>query len=347
MGRFSAGVFGAGLGVAGGVALGALILAPAAGIVGGPDGSAGGDREVRREAEAERARADAADDVLAAHEDELVADKLKGVPVLVVVADGADPAAADALRRTLGAAGAADAGRVTLSGDFTSAEGADRLGDLVAGVLPAGVELDEARTTPGRHVGQALAPALLLGEDGQPRVDAGQRELVLSTLRDEGYLDWEQGTLRPAAAVAIVSGPAGDGFAASVLAEFAAALSEGPGGAVLAAPAEADGGALAALDDVPGADRVGRASGIADAAGRIAAVTALADVAGRPAAPAPEGEGGDAAPSESADPAAPDTPEGEGAEPADPAAPADGADPAAPAGDRPTQAGSTQTAPPA
>lgn len=329
-GRWSAGIFGAGLGVAGGVALGALVLAPAAGVDGIP-GIGGDDRGVRQERDAERARADAADGVLSAAEDELTAGTLKDVPVLVVVADGADPEAADALEGALGAAGAADAGRITLTGDFTSADGADRLGDLVAGVLPPGVALDEARTTPGRHVGQALAPVLMLGADGQPQLDGGERSLVLETLRDEGYLTWEKGTLRPASAVVVVSGPADDGFAASVLAEFATALSEGPGGAVLAAPAESGGGVLAALDEVPGAEQVGRAAAIGDAAGRIAAVRALAEASEQAGSAPQDPDGAEDASADAADPAAP--------------APVGGDSPVG--GDRPVDAGSTQTAPPA
>lgn len=273
-GNFSAGIFGAALGVAAGAAFGAYLLGPAAGVVEAP---AVGDSGTAVEQAADaQAQADATDQILTAAEPDLINGKLEDVPVMIIATADAEADDVDALGASLTAAGAQDAGRLTLTGQFTGVEGADRLGDLVAGVVPEGVTLDEARMTPGRHAGQALAPALLLGEDGEPAADGEARTLVLNTLRDNGYLQWDEGTLRPARAIVVVDGPERDTFADGVVADFTAALGQAPGAVALAAPATGDGSALDALDSAPGADTVAKVPAVAGAAGRVGVVQALA-----------------------------------------------------------------------
>ncbi|WP_075692092.1 copper transporter [Corynebacterium sphenisci] len=300
-GRGAAAVTGAALGVAAGAALGAYVLAPDGGITIG--GATAEERaEARLAAEHAEGRAAVADEVLTTVQDDIIGGRLRDAPTVLLVAPDADPADVAAVAEALRTAGAPDGGRLELTAAALSADRADALGDVIAGALPAGASLDEARTTPGRHTGQALASALLLDDRGGERATAEDRELLLGSLREAGFVDYEDGTLRPSAAIVVVAGrgtadgePGAAGeFGAGVLAETAAALRAEGGAVVLAGrPAAADeGGAAAALAEVPDGDRVDAVAAIGDAAGRILVINDLRNqLDAAPAArPAPAGE---------------------------------------------------------
>ncbi|ALA68531.1 copper transporter [Corynebacterium lactis] len=295
-GKFTAGVTGAALGVAVGAALGAYVLNPAgAGIDFG--GAAASERDsAKAEAEAQQARADEANRILKPVVGEVVKDALADVPTLVIATPDATDEQLKTVAETLKAAGAPDAGVLKLTDKFLSASGADELKDTVATSLPTNVQLDAERRDPGRQAGQALAPVLELGKDGGEQASAADRKLLLESLKGAGFVDYEEGTLRPAAGIVIVGehgtvkGAGGDGsgaskedaeFGATIVADLATALAEGLGqsganGHVVVATDGADTGAIATLDSRGGASNmVGRVRAVSDSAGQIGLVRDL------------------------------------------------------------------------
>ncbi len=253
---------GLGWGAALGLALGALVVAPA--IDDARGGAAPEQQPEARDTRAEEteARADAASDLLAQESEKLVAGTLKGSAVVVLRAPDAEPADVDRVRRLLDAAGADNAGELDLTEKFTSQEGADELSSVVANTLPAGTQLSVENRSPGTHAGESLSAALFTDAAGQPRATPEDRDFVLGTLADAGFISRPDAGLMAADAAVLVTGPAaadGDGptFADGVLADLAAALQGQMAPVVVASPDSGrDGGIAAALsgrggDSVP------------------------------------------------------------------------------------------------
>lgn len=277
-GRWSAGITGAALGIAAGTALGAYVLAPEGGIEWG-GGAAAQERDAAiAQLDAATTRADSANAVVEDLSAQVVDGSLDDVPVLLVVAPDARAEAVDAMAATLRDAGAPDAGRLELTGKFLSAESADELKDVVTGALPAGTQLDVNRLDPGFQAGQALSPVLLLGDDGESRASTADRALLLGALRDSGFIGYEDGTMRPAAAIVVVAG-AGEGpgddpaFGARILADVTGALAA-DGTVVVAGDPESasDDGVVALIGAAEPASPVKTQSAIGDIAGRVGVI---------------------------------------------------------------------------
>ncbi|MBV7295525.1 copper transporter [Corynebacterium sp. TAE3-ERU12] len=342
-GNTSAIITGLGLGIAAGSALGAFVLAPDGGIT---IGGASAEQRAAAEAEAQQAneRADVAEEVLAAVEQDIIGDELSDVPVTVIATPDADRDDTKAVRAALTTAGAEDAGLITLTDKALSSDGVDELGDVVAGALPGGAKLDENRLNPGRHAGQALAAALLTDQAGTPRASDGDRELMLASLKETGFIEYRDGAVKPAGAIVFLAGngagtnPSDDevmpgAFGSNVFAEMVTAVHEA-GPVVLAARPEATGedGVITSLGEVPNGDEVDTVSVIGDAAGRIMMINDLRNQLNAPApepsaapdqgAAGAEGNEGAAAPQPAPEeqPAAPDQPAGEQSAPGQPAA---------------------------
>ena len=226
---------GIGFGIAAGVALGTLVIAPNM-----PEGSSSGVAELgeaTERADIAEAQAASADSVVG----ELAAGAVTGTlgerPVLVFrTADAVEEDVAG-VEKLLSDAGAVDAGTITLAEKFLTSEGADELKSIVANTLPAGARLSEDRLDPGLHAGEALGSALLLEpESGEEQASSEERGLLLRALRDAGFLDYEDGTILPAQVAVIITGDddGSSGLAARTLADFVAALDGRGNGAVLA-----------------------------------------------------------------------------------------------------------------
>ena len=245
---------GLGWGVAAGVALGTLVLAPnlpGAGAGGGATTVQAQLDEATRAAEINAVQADVSDDAVGQLIPGVVADTLVRRPVLVMSTADADAKDVDAVRWLLGAAAADDAGHIRLTEKFLDRDHADELKTLVTSTLPAGAQLSEDSLHPGTHAGEALGSALLLDPGtAEPAASSADRAVVLQSLREAGFIDYPDGTIRPAQVVVVITGAndgSGEGgFAAGTLANFSMALDGRGNGVVLAGRVEsaADRGAI-------------------------------------------------------------------------------------------------------
>ena len=278
-------VAGLGFGLAGGLLLGTLVLAP---VLDGPTAdeeqtvSQAEHEALRTDAERADAQVAAADDIVTQLSPPVVAGALEGRPVLVLHTHDAEPGDVDGLGELLGAAGAIDAGRIRLEESFFNQDGADQLASVVANTLPAGTQLAEDNPGPGTHAGQALGAALLLNpETAQEQATAEERALLLGTLRDSGFLSYEDGTVLPAQVVVLLLGEGeatADTFTPRSVVSFTRALDARGNGVVLTGPETTarEGGAIDLLrTDETAAAEVSTVDSLGQSWGRLATVLAL------------------------------------------------------------------------
>lgn len=269
--RGGAGLVAAGLGwgVALGIALGALVLAPAM-----PGSVDLGFSEFKDEAgqhvdgtdlAVAQARAQEANDLLAQESGSIVSGALRDVPVTIVRTAAADADDVESVRWLLNAAGASDSGELTLTERFTNQASADELSTIVANTLPSGAQLSVQDRSPGTHAGESLAAVLLSdGASGDSKSLAADRTLVLETLQHAGFVEYS-GSIVQADAVVIVDGPArSNEFSAKVIGDFAKALAVG--GKVALATQDMEPDLLDGVNVIGGVDRE---------AGRIKSVLAV------------------------------------------------------------------------
>lgn len=270
---------GLGFGVAAGVLLGTLVIAPNM-----PEGSGPSPQEL----EAANVRADIAEAQAASSDSvvgELAASAVEGAladrPVLVIRTADAVGEDVAGVEKLLADAAAIDAGTLTLGEEFFSSAGADQLKAIVATTLPAGAQLSEDRLDPGLHAGEALGSALMLNpETGEEQATSEERALLLRALRDAGYLDYEDGTILPAQVIVVVTGDSDGGgeagLAARNLADFVGALDSRGNGVVLAGRirSASDTGAVGLVRANPG-NGVSTVDSVDRAVGQMAAVLSV------------------------------------------------------------------------
>ncbi|MCS5479399.1 copper transporter [Corynebacterium sp. YIM 101645] len=276
-------VGGLGFGVAAGVLLGTLVLAPNM-----PEGSNLGSGAAQQELAAAETRADiaeaqaaSADSVVGELAGPAVAGTLADRPVLLIRTADAQEEDVTGVRLLLAEAAAVSAGTITLGEQFLAAEGADQLKSIVANTLPAGAQLSEERLDPGLHAGEALGSALLLDPGtGEEQATSEERGLLLRSLREAGFLDYEDGTILPAQVIVVVTGDSAGGgeaaLAARNLADFVAALDSRGNGTVLAGRIHtaAETGAVGLLRTNPD-NGVSTVDSVGRAVGRMATVLAV------------------------------------------------------------------------
>ncbi|WP_018024168.1 copper transporter [Corynebacterium ulceribovis] len=232
-----------------------------------------------------QAQADAADEFIAQHADAMVKDQLTDRPVMLLHTADADQADVDEVAKLLKAAGAKEAGRITLLDKFVKPEGGDELKSIVANVLPEGAQLSEEKRDPGTHAGQAMAPALLLHKDsGKPQTNDADRALVLKSLREAKFIDYKDGTVVPAQLAVIVTGDgttlSDPGYHGAAIAAFATALDDLGNGVVVAgrfASASESGAVGKIRNDEQARKHVSTVDDVDTAAGRVATVQAAAE----------------------------------------------------------------------
>lgn len=229
-GARSSGLVAAGLGwgIAAGVALGTLVVAPAM------DDTTDGAR-VSAPADTSEANSDGsaftedqvadANDLLATEGDALVEGVLEGTAVTIIRTANATDEDAAAVRWKANAASASNSGGITLTDKFTDMSSADELATIIASTLPAGAQLSEDNRAPGTHAGESLAAVLTTAS-------ADDRTLVLEALEQAGFVEL-RGQIVPADVIVVVAadelddGSDGEAFATKALTDFITALGGG------------------------------------------------------------------------------------------------------------------------
>lgn len=302
-------IAGLSVGVAAGAALGTYIIAP--NLPGGSAETSAATRADAQTAEKERdiavAQADSADSYIGSLTEKAVSGALTDTPVIVVRTSSAEDEDVAAVGWLLKKAGALDGGTITLEEKFFAQDSADALKNIVTSTLPAGAQLSVDQLEPGTHAGEAMGAALVMDrETGQPFADVQDRALLLTALKEAGFIDFQSGTIRPAPAVVLITGDADgggqdseSGFVPTQQAHFARALHSQGMATVVAGRinSAADSGLIGQLreDDAP----VSTVDSISREYGRLATVLAVAE-----AVEGGSGAYGSAASAEAAGPAA-------------------------------------------
>ncbi|MBC7372432.1 MAG: copper transporter, partial [Frankiales bacterium] len=228
----------------------------------------------------------ASDDFATAVGPQLVSGTLSEQRVLLVTTPDTPGKLADRLKPLLVSAGAQVTGELKLLPALSNRDSRQVVEDLVAQVVPAGVELPKGE--PYERAATELAAALgrVPGRDG---INSGEAQAVVSAFQEAGLVDYS-GTsqdLRQATAVVVLgrAAPQGDPNPAQVselatLLAVAGSFDDASGGVVVAGPAGsgADNGLLKELRKDSGTAR--RVSGVDNAdrgVGLVAVVRALAE----------------------------------------------------------------------
>ena len=172
-----------------------------------------------------------ADDFVAEHATDMVAGLLEQRPVLVLRQHSVKDDSAQQLNTLLEDSGAINAGEIILTEKFTDPESLDELESIAAATLPTGSQL----TYEGFQPGEVLAAALLLDpETAEPIASSEDRALVLQSMREAGFIDYEDGTILPAQGVIILAGAEEESFALDIVGKSAVAF-DAAGGVTVAA----------------------------------------------------------------------------------------------------------------
>lgn len=222
----------------------------------------------------------------------ILRDALKGRTVLVFRTPDAADDDVDALIRLAGEAGGSVSGTIDLTRQFVDANASEKLLSVVnSPIVPAGRQLSTTLVDQGSQAGDLLGITLLRDRDpAVPAVDDAQRDTVLATLRDTGFITFDGERIGPADAVVVVTGAglAEDaGNQGATVARFAAGLASHGSGTVLAGRDGSASGtaAISVTRADPGlAGSVATVDDVGSQAGRLTAVLAVADLitGGRP-----------------------------------------------------------------
>lgn len=194
----------------------------------------------------------------------------------------------DALSRFVGEAGGSVSGTIALTRQFVDANASEKLLSVVnSPIVPAGRQLSTTLVDQGSQAGDLLGITLLRDRDpAAPAVDDAQRDTVLETLRDTGFITFGGERIGLAdAAVVVTGGGLGDdaGNQGATVARFAAGLAPHGSGAVIAGrDGSASGTAAIAVtrSDSGITAAVGTVDDVGTQAGRLTTVLALADLIG-------------------------------------------------------------------
>jgi hypothetical protein len=219
----------------------------------------------------------------------MVHDALNGKSLVIFRAPDAKDDDVDAVSKIVGQAGGAVTGTVTLTQEFVDANSAEKLHSVVnSSVLPAGAQLSTQLVDQGSQAGDLLGIALLINRDpAVPPVDDPQRDTVLATLRDTGFIsfkgDANQHIGASNAAVVISGGSLGNdaGNQGVSVARFAAALAP-HGSAVMLAGRDGSSDGPAAVGvaraDAAVTPVISTVDDVDAESGRITAVLGVADL---------------------------------------------------------------------
>lgn len=219
-------------------------------------------------------------------------DTMTGKSVVLFRTPDAAQDDVDALTRLVGQAGGTVTGTIALTQQFTYANSAEKLLSVVnSPIVPAGRALSTKQLDQGSQAGDLLGIALLTGrEQGAPAVDDMQRDTVLATLRDTGFLTYGAQRIGVADAALIVTGAAlddGAGNQGATVARLAAGMAPHGMAALLAGrDGSASGTAAVAVtrSDAGLKNAVATVDDVGTQSGRMTALLALREMidGGRP-----------------------------------------------------------------
>ncbi|MEB3981823.1 copper transporter [Mycobacterium sp. 663a-19] len=217
----------------------------------------------------------------------IVHDALGGRSVVVFRTPDARDDDVAAVSKIIGQAGGTVTGTVSLTQEFVDANSAEKLRTVVnSSILPAGQQLSTKLVDQGSQAGDLLGIALLVNPNPTvPPVDDAQRDTVLASLRDTGFIAYQPSDhLGAANAALVVTGgalPQDAGNQGVSVARFSAALAPHGGGTLLAGrDGSATGGAAVAVTraDAGMASTVSTVDDVDTAPGRITAILGLHDL---------------------------------------------------------------------
>jgi hypothetical protein len=218
----------------------------------------------------------------------ILRDALTGKSVVVFRTPDAADDDVDALTRFIGSAGGTVSGTVALTQEFVDANSAEKLLSVVnSPIVPAGRQLNTKSVDQGSQAGDLLGIALLRARaPGAPAVDDGQRDAVLTALRDTGFITYGSQRVGAADTALIVTGGGlGEdaGNQGATVARLAAGLApHGAGTVVVGRDGSASGTAAVAVtrSDPALTGATSTVDDIDTQSGRITTVLALRELAG-------------------------------------------------------------------
>ncbi|MBV8863459.1 MAG: copper transporter [Mycobacterium sp.] len=216
----------------------------------------------------------------------IVHDALNGKSVVIFRAPDAKDDDVDAVSKIVGQAGGAITGAVSLTQEFVDANSAEKLRSVVnPSILPAGAQLSTKLVDQGSQAGDLLGIALLINRDpAVPPVDDPQRDTVLASLRDTGFISYGSQHVGAANSAAVITGGglAQDAGNQGVsVARFAAGLAPHGSGVLLAGRDGSSAGTAAvavARADNAVTSAVSTVDDVDAASGRITVVLGIAEL---------------------------------------------------------------------
>ena len=216
----------------------------------------------------------------------ILRDTLAGKSVVVFRTPDAVGDDVDAVVRLVGEAGGTVSGTIALSQQFVDANAAEKLLSVVnSPIVPAGRQLSTTLVDQGSQAGDLLGITLLRDKNpAVPAVDDTQRDTVLATLRDTGFITYGSERIGLADAAVIVTGGAlGEdaGNKGATVARFAAALApHGAGTVVAGRDGSASGTAAIAVtrSDAGLSGAVSTVDDVDSQSGRITSVLAVGEL---------------------------------------------------------------------
>ncbi|MGF2946877.1 copper transporter [Mycobacterium sp.] len=217
----------------------------------------------------------------------IVRDVLGGKSVVVFRTPDAKDDDVAAVSKFVGQSGGAVTGTVSLTQEFVDANSAEKLATVVhSSVLPAGQQLSTKLVDQGSQAGDLLGIALLINANPDvQQVQDPERDAVLASLRDTGFITYQPADhLGAANAALVVTGgalPQDAGNQGVSVARFSAALAPHGSGTLLAGrDGSATGGAAVAVTRADSAmsSVVSTVDDVDTAPGRITAILGLHDL---------------------------------------------------------------------
>lgn len=217
----------------------------------------------------------------------ILRDSLAGKSVVIFRTPDAADDDVDGLARSVAAAGGTVTGTIDLTPEFVNAHSAEKLLSVVnSPIVPAGKQLSTMSVDQGTQAGDLLGITLLINRDPKVSVvDDTQRDTVLATLRDTGFITYpNQGIGAANTALIVTGGALGEdaGNQGSTVARLASGLAPHGSGTVLVGRDGSSSGTAAVAvvrSDASLSTIVSTVDDVDSESGRLTSVLALSDLA--------------------------------------------------------------------